>query len=351
MYLKKIISIFFIFLFACSQIKFNDNTKYFFLTNTKQLTFNGDNGEAYFSNDDKKLIFQSKRDGNKCDKIYTMSIKGENIQKIPFSNGAYTCSYYSINDEEIFFSSTMQDSAECPDVFKHPNPRKYIWPLRNYDIYSLKDNTNLNNLTNSFGYDAEATVHPIEEKIIFTSLRNGDIDLYEMDYNGKNLKRITTQFGYDGGAFYSPNGRKIVWRAWYPESEADRIKWKNNINNNYIESVPLDIYVSDRDGQNKIRLTNNGATNWSPSWHPSGEYIVFSSNMDDWLEEYQSFGPNFELYLIEIQTGLLQRLTFNKTFDSFPVFSKNGRQIVYSSNRSAENPRQTNIFISDIIKK
>ena len=341
-----IISVFSIFI-SCSTQK--DSDLNFKLINTKQLTENGDNGEAYFSSDDSHLIFQSKRNGDGCDKIYTMTIDGKNIKPIPQTDGAYTCSYYSLDDEYIFFSSTMQDGVQCPLVYKDPNPRKYIWPLRNFDIYRLSKDNKIKNLTNSNGYDAEATVHPHEKKIIFTSLRDGDIDLYEMDYDGNNLKRITTEFGYDGGAFYSPDGNKIIWRGWYPKNEKEIIQWKNNINKNYIESVPLDIFLADRDGSNKIQLTNNGATNWSPSWHPNGEYIVFSSNKDDWLDEFDSYGPNFELYLMEIETGKLTRLTYNSTFDSFPVFSKDGKKIVYSSNRNAENPRQTNIFISDFI--
>tara|TARA_B100001175_G_scaffold316714_1_gene331381 strand:+ start:1277 stop:2338 length:1062 start_codon:yes stop_codon:yes gene_type:complete len=330
---------------------YNSSENIFLLKNTKQLTFDGDNGEAYFHPDNKNLIFQSKRNGNSCDKIYTMTIDGENIKQLPFNDGAYTCSYYSITGDQIFFSSTMQDGFSCPHVYKHSNPRKYIWPLRNFDIYTTLENGTLKNLTNSEGYDAEATVHPIEEKIIFTSLRDGDIDLYEMNYDGTDLARLTNEFGYDGGAFYSPDGTQIVWRAWYPTNDEEKDKWLNNLNNSYIEAVPLDIYIANRNGKNKIRLTNNGATNWAPSWHPSGEYIVFSSNMDDWLEEHDSYGPNFELYMIEILTGKLHRLTFNDTFDSFPVFSNDGSKIVYSSNRSADNPRQTNIFISDFFEK
>ena len=339
-------------LILLSSCSIKNNTKAAFkLTNTKQLTFDGDNGEAYFSSDDKNLIFQSKRDGNNCDKIYTMTVNGENIEPIPFTDGAFTCSYYSLDNSQIFFSSTMQDGVGCPIVYKDPNPRKYIWPLRNFDIYTMHNNGEIENLTNSEGYDAEATIHPIEEKIIFTSLRDGDIDLYEMDYDGKNLKKITSEFGYDGGAFYSPDGTQIVWRAWYPNTDQDIEKWNINIKNKYIEAVPLDLYIAQRDGSNKKRLTNNGATNWSPSWHPSGKYIVFSSNMDDWLEEHDSFGPNFELYMIELETGNLERLTFNETFDSFPVFSSDGSKIVYSSNRNRENKRQTNIFISDVKRK
>ena len=347
--MKKVILILLVSIFISCSARNKDKVLNFKLINTKQLTENGDNGEAYFSSDDSRLIFQSKRNGDGCDKIYTMTIDGEDIKPIPQTDGAYTCSYFSLNDEFIFFSSTMQDGVQCPLVYKDPNPRKYIWPLRNFDIYRLSKDNKIKNLTNSDGYDAEATIHPYEKKIIFTSLRDNDIDLYEMDYDGNNLKRITTEFGYDGGAFYSPDGNKIIWRGWYPKNEKEILQWKNNINKNYIESVPLDIFLADRDGSNKIQLTNNGATNWSPSWHPSGDYIVFSSNKDDWLDEFDSYGPNFELYLMELSTGRLVRLTYNNTFDSFPVFSKDGKKIVYSSNRNADNPRQTNIFISDFV--
>tara|TARA_Y100000588_G_C14190002_1_gene897600 strand:+ start:32 stop:1096 length:1065 start_codon:yes stop_codon:yes gene_type:complete len=341
-----------LFLFSsCANYKYASDRivqKIFYLKNTTQLTFLGDNGEAYFSPDNKSLVFQSKRNGDECDKIYTMGINGENISRIMYDEGAFTCSYYSRGGKEIFFSSTMGEGVGCPHVYKDPNPRKYIWPLRNFDIYIMSYDGSVKNITNSFGYDAEATVHPIEDKIIFTSLRDGDIDLYEMNYDGSEIKRLTSKFGYDGGAFYSPDGKKIVWRAWYPETDFEIKQWANNIKNNYIEAIPLDIYIANRDGTNSMRLTDNGATNWSPSWHPSGNYIVFSSNMDDWLEEHQSYGPNFELYMIEVATGKLTRLTFNNTFDSFPVFSSDGKKIVYSSNRNADNPRQTNIFISDV---
>jgi len=187
--------------------------------------------------------------------------------------------------------------------------------------------------------------------VIFTSLRDGDINLFEMDYNGDNVVQITTEYGYDGGAFYSPEGDRIVWRAWYPSTPEEKEKWKNNLTKKFIESVPLDIYVAQRDGSNKLRLTNNGATNWAPSWHPDGKHVVFSSNMDDWREDYNAFGSNFELYMINISSKKLTRLTNNKTFDSFPVFSKNGKKLVFSSNRDAENPRNTNIFISDFLNK
>ena len=318
------------------------------LENVTQLSFKGDNGEAYFNADNSKVIFQSKRNGNECDKLYIIDIDGNNFSEFPLQDGAFTCAYFSLDDKYIFFSSTMHLGEECPEIYKDPNPRKYIWPLRDYEIFRYS-NEELVQLTNYSGYNAETTIHPTEEKVIFTSLRDGDINLFEMDYNGENIIQITKEYGYDGGAFYSPKGDRIVWRAWYPSTQEEKAKWKNNLTKKFIESVPLDIYVAQRDGSKKIRLTNNGATNWAPSWHPDGKHIVFSSNMDDWREDYNAYGSNFEIYMINIDSRKLIRLTNNKTFDSFPVFSKNGKKLTFSSNRDADNPRNTNIFIADVL--
>tara|TARA_B110000263_G_scaffold222163_1_gene211075 strand:+ start:2987 stop:4018 length:1032 start_codon:yes stop_codon:yes gene_type:complete len=333
-------------LFSCSD---SSSSSSFSIENIQQLTFTGDNGEGYLNEEETQIIFQSKRDSNECDKLYLVDIDGKNLREFPIKDGAFTCAHYALENEFIFFSSTMKDGPECPEIYKHPNPRKYIWPLRNYEIYKWDGNT-ATQLTNVPGYNAETTIHPTERKVIFTSMREGDIDLYEMDYDGNNIKRITKEFGYDGGAFYSPDGNSIIWRAWYPSNDEEKEKWSTNLSNRYIDAVPLDIYMAKRDGSNKKRLTNNGATNWSPSWHPDGKHIVFSSNMDDWREDHNAFGSNFELYMIHVDTLKLQRLTNNDTFDSFPVISQNGK-IIFSSNRNAENPRQTNIFIGSIVNK
>ena len=335
--------IFSLLLVSCNQ------PQTFTIIDLQQVTFTGDNGEGYFNEDETKIVFQSKRDGNDCDKLYIVDIDGKNLKDFPIKDGAFTCAHYALDNEFIFFSSTMKDGPECPEIYKHPNPRKYIWPLRNYEIYRW-DGDAVTQLTDSPGYNAETTTHPTERKVIFTSMREGDIDLYEMDYDGNNVKRITKEFGYDGGAFYSPDGNNIVWRAWYPSNEEEKEKWSANLSNRYIDAVPLDIYIAKRDGSNKIRLTDNGATNWSPSWHPDGKHIIFSSNMDDWRDDYNAYGSNFELYMIHIDSLVMQRLTNNDTFDSFPVISENGK-ITFSSNRNAKNPRQTNIFIGSIVNK
>ena len=168
-----------------------------------------------------------------------------------------------------------------------------------------------------------------------------------MDTDGANVKRLTHSVGYDGGPWISPDGSKIVWRAWHPQTGEEKRQWQDNMANNYIQSTPLDIWVMNVDGSEKRRLTNNGATNWAPSWHPDGKRIVFSSNMDDWREDLKTFGHNFELYLIDVNGGGLQRITYNDVFDSFPMFSPTGKHIVFASNRNTAKPRATDIFIAD----
>ena len=217
----RIVAIFFIIVSCSDKIDYR-------LENTTQLTFKGDNGEAYFSDDQSKLIFQSKRDGNDCDKLYIVGVDGTNLQEFPLKKGAFTCAYFSLDDQYTFFSSTMHLGKECPEIYKDPNPRKYIWPLRDYEIFRLESDRVVQ-LTDYPGYNAETTIHPFAEKVIFTSLRDGDINLFEMDYNGENIKQITSEYGYDGGAFYSPDGESIVWRAWYPSTEEEVTKWKNCI--------------------------------------------------------------------------------------------------------------------------
>jgi TolB protein len=217
-----------------------------------------------------------------------------------------------------------------------------------YDIVRTNpDGSGLKALTDNPKYDAEPIVSADGKTIVFGSQRDGDFDVYRMDADGSNLRRLTDTPGYDGGPWISPDGSKIVWRAWHPQTEKDRAQWRDNMAKNYIVSTPLDIWVMDADGGNKKRLTDNGATNWAPSWHPDGKRIVFSSNMDDWREDIKQFGHNFELYLINSDGTGLKRITYNKVFDSFPMFSPDGKKIVFGANRNPAKPRATDIFIAD----
>jgi len=321
------------------------------MKNVAQLTFDGDNGEAYFSRDDLRLIYQSNRGGQACDKIWVMNVDGSDKHRVSPGHGAHTCSFFFPDNKKIVFASTSHLPGDCPPRPKRPQGVHFIWPLFPYDIFvAHADGSGMKRLTDNPKYDAEPIVSSDGTKIVFGSQREGDFDIYSMNADGSHVRRLTDTVGYDGGPWFSPDGKMIVWRAWYPETPEDLALWRDCMQNNYIIGVPLDIWVMDADGTNKVRLVHNGATNWSPSWHPDGKRIIFASNMDDWHEELQRFGHNFELYLINLDGTGLERITFNNVFDSFPMFSNNGKKIVFASNRNPEKPRATDIFIADWVE-
>lgn len=318
------------------------------MSNLTQLTFDGDNAEAYFSFDSKKLIFQSNRGGYQCDKIWTMNLDGSDKRMVSADHGAHTCAFFFPGGQQLVFASTHHLDGACPTKPKWPDHIRYAWPLYPYNIYRANpDGSGLQALTDNPKYDAESIVSADGKTIVFGSKREGDFDVYRMDADGSNLKRLTDTLGYDGGPWFSPDASQIVWRAWHPQTEKDIAQWRDNMAKDYIVATPLDIWVMDADGGNKKRLTDNGATNWAPSWHPDGERIVFSSNMDDWREDIKQFGHNFELYLINSDGSGLKRITYNKVFDSFPMFSPDGKKIVFGANRNPAKPRATDIFIAD----
>ncbi len=320
------------------------------MKNVTQLTFDGDNGEAYFSRDGTRLIFQSSRDGYKCDKIWIMNSDGTDKKMVSPDHGANTCSFF-FPDGRIIFASTSHLAGDCPQKPDIPSGAHYFWPLYPYNIFVANaDGSDPKRITGNSKYDAEPVVSSDGKQIVFGSQREGSFDVYIMNADGSNVRRLTDRMGYNGGPWFSPDGKKIVWRAWYPETETEKAQWRDCMEKNYILPFPLDLWVMDADGSNKKRILHNGATNFAPSWHPDGKRVIFASNMDDWHEDIKKFGHNFELYLINIDGTGLERITYNNAFDSFPMFSPDGTKLVWSSNRNPQKPRETDIFIADWVE-
>lgn len=314
------------------------------LHNIKQLTFGGENAEAYFSADGRRLIFQSTRDGRKCDQIYTMSVDGSNLKMVSTGSGRTTCSYFFPNLGRILYSSTHLGARDCP-----PRPdfsKGYVWAIYpTYDIFVARPNgTELKQLTDSLGYNAEATISTSGKKIVFTSTRDGDLDIYTMDATGKNVKRLTSELGYDGGPFFSADGRQIVYRAYHPQTEKEKADYLGLLKENLIRPSTLELWVMNADGTNKRQITRNGKANFAPYFFPDGKRIIFASNMDD------PKGRNFDLYKINVDGSGLERITQNETFDGFPMFSPNGKRLVFASNRNAKARGETNVFIADWVE-
>ncbi len=316
------------------------------IKNIRQLTFGGENAEAYFSSDGKQLIFQSKRDGRGCDQIYKMNVDGSKVKMVSNGEGRTTCSYFFKGAKRVIYASTHGGSKECP-----PNPdfsQGYVWAVYpDYDLYtSTPDGKDIRKLTDTKGYDAEATVSPDGKKIIFTSERTGDLELWSMDIDGKNLKQLTDEVGYDGGAFYSPDSKMIVYRRSTPTTAAEVTRYKSLLAQHLIVPTTFEIWVMNADGSNKRQITNLASGSFAPYFTPDGKRIIFCTN-------YFASDPrkrNFDLALIGLDGKDLERVTFNETFDGFPMFSPDGKKLVFASNRNAAKEGDTNVFIADWVK-
>lgn len=314
------------------------------LSGIRQLTFSGENAEAYFSSDDKWLIYQGHDGPDSCDQIYLMDISGGQGRMISTGRGRTTCGYIFPGGRRVVYASTHLHSAACPP--KPDYSRGYVWPIEaSYDLFAADwDGGNLQRLTTEPGYDAEATISRDGKKIVFTSIRDGDLDLYSMNADGTDVRRLTDAPGYDGGAFFSADGRQIVYRAHHPTDPAELEDYRALLKDALIRPTKLEIFVMNADGSNKRKVTSFGAASFAPFFHPDGRRIIFSSNMED------PRGREFDLYMIGVDGRNLKRITYSAGFDGFPMFSSDGKRLVFGSNRNAAKQGDTNVFIADWVE-
>ena len=321
------------------------------LKNIKQLTFGGDNAEAYWSFDGKKIVFQAnnKKWGLACDQIFTMNITddlsdGSKPQMISTGNGRTTCSYFLPGDKTIVYSSTHLGGEACPPApKKEDHGGKYIWPVyKTFDIFVADTKGNqLKQLTFEKGYDAEPTVSPKGDKIVFTSTRNGDLDLYTMNIDGSDVKQVTNELGYDGGAFFSPDGTKLIFRSSRPKTAEEIKEYKDLLAQDLVMPTNMELYICNVDGSDLKKITDLGTANWAPFFHPNGEKVIFSTN------HHKEKHDGFNLFMINVDGTGLEQITYDGVFDAFPMFSPDGSKLIFSSNRNNGGGHDTNLFIAE----
>jgi Tol biopolymer transport system component/Zn-dependent M28 family amino/carboxypeptidase len=311
------------------------------LGNLRQLTFGGENAEAYWSWDGTQIIFQSTRPPFECDQIFRMPIDlgSTDATRVSTGKGRTTCSYFFPGNRRVLYSSTHEHGEACP-----PRPdfsKGYVWALYDYNIYTAKaDGSELTALTQRRGYDAEATVCGKDGTILFTSDRDGDLELYRMDPDGKNVVRLTNAPGYDGGGFFSPDCKKIVWRASRPQGK-ELESYQQLLKQGLVRPTQLEIWTANADGTEAQQVTYLSAASFAPSWFPSGDRLLFSSNVGD------PKGREFEIWAVNVNGTGLERITYSDGFDGFPLLSPDGKRLVFASNRHGKVRGETNLFVAD----
>ena len=320
------------------------------LSNMHQFTFGGDNAEAYWSFDSQTLVFQTAnpKGGIQCDQIFVMEVDADGTpsetppSRVSNGLGRTTCAYFMPGDTTVVFASTHLGDEECPPVPERGAEGRYVWPIYpHYDIFETDLQGNVvNQLTDLPGYDAEATLSPQGDKMVFTSTRSGDLELYTCDLDGGNVFQVTNELGYDGGAFFSPDGEWLVWRSSRPETPEAVSKYKELLANDLVEPTDMELFVGRVDGTEIRQVTDLGGANWAPYFHPDGEKILFSSN-------HHTGGFPFNIFMINLDGSGLEQVSFDSAFDSFPMFSPDGKRLAFSSNRNNGRTRNTNVFVAD----
>ncbi len=308
------------------------------LTNVRQVSFGlARSGEGYFSPDGRSIIFQAvphvppsifhhplpDEDGYQ---IFLGPLEEDaSLKMVSTGKGRCTCPFFHPSGRSILFASTHlspSTEAEQPKGPAYSRTARYRWEFpETMDIFAADlEGRNLKRLTDSPGYDAEASYSPDGSQIIFTSFRDGDGEIYIMDASGKNARRITHAKGYDGGPFFSPDGRRIIYRS---DRKGDDL---------------LQVYVNNTEGTAERALTRNEFVNWGPYWNPDGTHIIYATSKHG--------HSNYELYLMNVDTGAEERITYHEGFDGLPVFTPDGKRLMWtSSGRTAD--KKSQLFIAD----
>lgn len=329
------------------------------LTNIRQLTFGGQNAEAYWSADCKYLSYQARVPGSTDvdEQIYAMKADGSGKRRMSTGLGRCTCSYFTPDDHWLYFSSTH---ATAPGAQPPVDMSKgYVWMINpNYQMYrvpahpeaTMAGNPDHGQHEEMFiepvfkrpgAYVAETTIAPNGKYMAWTSDFEGDLDIYRSDLNGGHVKKLTNQLGYDGGPFVSWDSKYIVYRRDDFHTPKEGEDYKELLKQHLIRPTRLEIWIMDADGSHKRQVTHLACASFAPFLAPDDKHIIFSSNYGD------PKGREFDLFMINVDGTGLERITHSKDFDGFPMFTRDGKHLVWASDRFQTQPYETNLFVAD----
>ena len=309
------------------------------LTDLRRLTFGGENAEAYWAPDGKRLIFQRTGPEGGCDAEYVLDLDTGTVTLASSGKGRTTCGYFDYPaGNSVLYATTDASGPSCPPTPDHS--AGYVWAL--YDTLDIVRDDLKGGVTPWLaapGYDAEATTCFKDGRVIFTSTRGGDLDLWSANADGSALKQLTNTPGYDGGAFFTPDCKRIVWRASRPIGDA-LTEYQNLLAKGLVRPSELEIFVMNADGTKVAPVTKAGGANFAPYPTPDGKGVLYSSNAGDNPRE-------FDVHYASWDGKKAERITAAPGFDGFPMFSPDGKWLVFSSNRAnAEGARDTDVYIA-----
>ena len=307
----------------------------------KQLTAGGTNAEAYWSPDGTKIVFQTTREPYQCDQIFVMNADGSDQHLVSTGKGRTTCGYFYPDGKHIIYASTHEAGAQCPPGVDRS--KGYLWPVyETFEMYKATlDGKIVGKVSAHPGYDAEATINWKTKKMVWTSERGGDLDLWVSNLDGSGARKVTDGVGYDGGAFFSWDGKKLVWRASHPSTPEGAKDYKEKLAQHVTAPMKMEIFVSDSDGKNAKRITDFGCASFAPAFTPDGKKIIFASNKN------VCDSRNFELFLMNPDGSGLEQVTSSGGFNSFPMFSPDGKKLLFVSDRQAKGRYEFNVFVAE----
>jgi len=299
-------------------------------------------GEGYFSPDMKRIAYQAVPKDYPFYQIYVQPLAGGEPRRVSTGRGRTTCVYFAPDRPKLLFASShldpnldrTEDDERKRQAEQAASGRRarYQWDFDPHmDIFEADlDGTNLRRLTDAPGYDAEGSYSPDGRTIVFTSMRDGDADIYLISADGTNVRQLTNAPGYDGGPFISPDNQWVIFRT-------DRKK------KDYLQ-----IHAIRVDGTDEVALTDNQGVNWGPYWYPTGPYLIWAgADHSD-----PNARPNYDLWLMKyrlvdgkIAAGPTWRITDHPSADVLPVFSPDGKKLMWTSNRTPDHSSQ--LWIGD----
>jgi Tol biopolymer transport system component len=315
------------------------------LRNVRKLTFGGQNAEAYWSKDGRRIVWQSSQPGYPDEQIFVMNADGSGKALVSTGLGRCTCGYFAPDGKSVFFSSTHATwKGKQPPV---DHSLGYVWMVNpHFDMYRRNLSTKLIEPVISLpGYVAETTIDPSGRFLTFTSDFQGDLDIYRASLDGFNVKKLTDEFGYDGGPFVSWDGKLIAYRrAPLEMSQQERDDYSSLLGRHMVRPGKMEVWVMNADGTDKRQVTKLGGANFAPFIHPDGKRVIFASNHQD------PRGREFDLYICNLDGTGLERVTYAAEFDGFPMFTRDGKRVVFASNRHGGVKGETNVFTADWVE-